>query len=199
MTHICVAYLTIIVSDNGLSPSRCQAIILTNSGILLIRPLGTNFSEILIEIDKFSFMKMDLKVSSAKWRPFCVGLYVLRWYWITIVLYVYRRPGRDVSHGVILWNNVFYLSGCFWFWSKYFCSPLNALCVIPNNQFCWCHRGDDSILCLVQCIIWYQSEVWLCYGNFTGWVDILLCLLPPQNATQDAEVWNHNLCVTRGP
>ena len=107
VTHICVAYLTIIVSDNGLSPSRRQAIILTNSGLLLIRPLGANFSEILIEIDKFSFMKMDLKVSSAKWRPFCVGLNALRWYWITIVLYVYRRPGRDVSRGVILWNNVF--------------------------------------------------------------------------------------------
>ena len=33
--------------------------------------LGTNFSEILIEILTFSFKKMRLKVSSAKWRPFC--------------------------------------------------------------------------------------------------------------------------------
>ena len=36
--------------DNGLSPGRRQAIISTNAGILLIGPLGTNFSEILIEI-----------------------------------------------------------------------------------------------------------------------------------------------------
>ena len=50
VTHICVNELTIIGSDNGLSPSRRQAITLTNDGILLIGPLGTNFSEILIEI-----------------------------------------------------------------------------------------------------------------------------------------------------
>ena len=37
-------------SDNGLSPGRRQAIILTHVLILLIGPLGTNFSEILIEI-----------------------------------------------------------------------------------------------------------------------------------------------------
>ena len=44
--HICVGNLTIIVSDNGLLPSRRQAIIWTNAGILLIELLGTNFSEI---------------------------------------------------------------------------------------------------------------------------------------------------------
>ena len=63
MTHICVSDLTIIGSDNGLSPVRRQAIIRTNAGILLIRPLGTNFSEILIEIIIFSFTKIRLKVS----------------------------------------------------------------------------------------------------------------------------------------
>ena len=77
VTHICVSKLTIIGSDNGLSPSRRQAIIWTNAGILLIRPCGKNFSEILIEIDVFSFEKMHLKMSSAKWRPFCLGLNVL--------------------------------------------------------------------------------------------------------------------------
>ena len=75
-THICVSKLTIIGSDNGLSPDRRQAIIWTNDGILLIRPLGTNFSEISIEILTFSFKKMRMKVSSAKWRPFCLGLNV---------------------------------------------------------------------------------------------------------------------------
>ena len=58
MTHICVSKLTIIGSDNGSSPGQCQAIIWTNAGILLTGPLGTNFSEILIEIYTFSFMKM---------------------------------------------------------------------------------------------------------------------------------------------
>ena len=77
VTHICVSDLTIIGSDNGLSPGQRQAIIKTNDGILLIRPLGTNFSEILIEILIFSLKKMRLKVSSAKRRPFCLGLNVL--------------------------------------------------------------------------------------------------------------------------
>ena len=75
--HICVGNLTIIGSDNGLSPGRRQAIILTNAGILLIGPLGTNFNGILIEIQTFSFKEVRLKLSSAKWRPFCLGLNVL--------------------------------------------------------------------------------------------------------------------------
>ena len=78
MTHICVSKQTIIGSDNGLSPGQRQAIIWTNAGILLIGTLGTNFSEILIEIRIFSFKKMGLKLSPAKWRPFCLGLNVLR-------------------------------------------------------------------------------------------------------------------------
>ena len=75
VTHISVVKLTIIDSDNGLSPGRRQAIIWTNAGILLIGPLGTNVSEILI--GTFSFKKMHLKMASAKWRPFCLGLNVL--------------------------------------------------------------------------------------------------------------------------
>ena len=48
VTHICISELTIIGSDNGLSPNGRQAIIWTNAGLLLIGPLGTNLSEILI-------------------------------------------------------------------------------------------------------------------------------------------------------
>ena len=72
VTHICVGNLTITGSDNGLSPDRRQAIIWTNAGILLIGPLWTN-----VEIPIFSFKKMRLKESSAKWRPCCLGLNVL--------------------------------------------------------------------------------------------------------------------------
>ena len=81
ITHICVSNLTVTGSDNGLSPGRRQAIIWTNAGILLIGPLGTNFSEILIEILTFSFKKMRLKVSSAKRRPFCLGLNGVKIIW----------------------------------------------------------------------------------------------------------------------
>ena len=82
--HICVRTQTILGSDDGLSPDRRQAIIWTIAGILLIGPLGTNFSEILIEILTFSFKKMRLKVSSAKRRPFCLGLNML----------IYPPPGN---------------------------------------------------------------------------------------------------------
>ena len=77
VTHICVGKLVIIGSDNGLSPGRRQAIIWTNAGLLSIGTLETNFSEIPIELQTFSFKKMHLKMSSGKWRPFCLGLNVL--------------------------------------------------------------------------------------------------------------------------
>ena len=77
MTHICVGNLTITGSDNGLSPGWRQAIIWTIAGIMLNGLWGTNFNEILIKILIFSFKKMHLKASSAKWRPFCLGLNVL--------------------------------------------------------------------------------------------------------------------------
>ena len=65
VTHICVSDITIIGSNNGL---------------LLIEPLGTNFSEILIQIFIFSFKKMHLKMSSGSWRPFwlCLNVLIIR-------------------------------------------------------------------------------------------------------------------------
>ena len=86
VTHIRVSKLTIIGLDNGLAPARRQTIIWTNDGILLIGPLRTNSIEILIGIQKFSFKKMHLKMSYAKWRPFCLGLNVL-----TLPHWVHRR------------------------------------------------------------------------------------------------------------
>ena len=80
VTYKCVSKQTTTSSDNGLSPDRRQAIIWTNVGILLIVPLGTNFSEILIEIYTFSFNKMHLKMSSGQCLPFCLGLNVLKMY-----------------------------------------------------------------------------------------------------------------------
>ena len=77
VTHVCISKLTIIGSDNGLSPRWRQAIIWTSAGILLIGLLGTTFSEILIKIQTFPFKKVHLKLSSAKWRPFCLGLNLL--------------------------------------------------------------------------------------------------------------------------
>ena len=69
---------TTIGSDNGLAPYRHQAIIWINAGILLIGFLGTNLSEILIESHTFSLKKMQLLMSSGKWRSFCLGINVLK-------------------------------------------------------------------------------------------------------------------------
>ena len=48
---------TVIGLDNGVSPDRRQAIIWTNTGLLSIAPLGKNFNEIWIEIQKFYWRK----------------------------------------------------------------------------------------------------------------------------------------------
>ena len=90
VTYICVTKSTNIGSNNGLSPGRRQAIIWTNDGMLLIWPLGTNFSEMLIGIHIFSFKKMHLKLSSGYRRPFCPGLNVL-------------TRGRRVTYLVVDW------------------------------------------------------------------------------------------------
>ena len=58
-----------------------HGIIWTYAGKLLTGPLETKFSEILIEIDTFSFKQMHLKMSSLKCRPFCLGLYVFKLVW----------------------------------------------------------------------------------------------------------------------
>ena len=71
MMHIWVSKVTTIGSDNGLSPDRSQTIIWTNTGILLIGPLGTNLNE------------------SANWRQFCLGLKV-----VSLV----PRQSRDCSN-----------------------------------------------------------------------------------------------------
>ena len=92
VTHICISKLTIIGSDNGLSPGRRQAIIWTNNGILLIRTFRTHFSEIVSEIHTFSLKKMHLKMSSGKWRPSCLGLNVLNWHTLCGIVYVLVKP-----------------------------------------------------------------------------------------------------------
>ena len=113
MTHICVGNLTIIGSDNGLSSGRRQAIIWTNVRIFLIGPLGTYFNEILIEINIFSFKKMHLKTSSAKRRPFCLGLNVLSYN-------CYKRQRR-----------------CLPFTSDWWTTMVALACCILSLKICW--------------------------------------------------------------
>ena len=106
MTHICVGNQNIIGSDNGLSPGRRQAIIWTNAGILLIGPLGTNFSEFLIVIHAFSFSKLHLEMASAKWRPFCLDLNVLM-YQFRVILRLCIRTSIAIIWNICWTNDVY--------------------------------------------------------------------------------------------
>ena len=160
VTHICVSKLTIIGSDNGLSPGRRQAIIWTNAGILLIRPLGTIFNEMLIEIHTFSFKKMHLKMSSAKWRLFCLGLNELTdivmdyyrdrstlieaWYgsyreWCRIIHPPYAV---DFLRDALIWENIVYTFFYYFPTLRWCRSPIWTTGVIFNwhrqyHGFCW--------------------------------------------------------------
>ena len=71
--HICIGNVTTIVSNNGLSPNWHQGNIWTNAEILLIGPLGTNLSEILIQIHSFSFIENVVrKMVAILFWPQCV-------------------------------------------------------------------------------------------------------------------------------
>ena len=89
MTHIRVSKLIIIGSDNGLSPGRRQAIILTNAGILLIGPIGTNFSE----IHTFSFKENAFEKVLCEMASICLGLNVLiqNQFYVFINKYLYSE------------------------------------------------------------------------------------------------------------
>ena len=78
VTHICISDLTSIGSDNGLLPVRCQAIMWTSPGILLIGPLGTIFNEIsnwipYIFIQENAFGNVVWKMVAILSRPQCVN------------------------------------------------------------------------------------------------------------------------------
>ena len=73
LTHICVGKLTIIGSDNDLSPVHRQAIIWNIINWRLGNKLQWNF----IRNSNIFIQGMHIKMSSVKWRPFCLGLNVL--------------------------------------------------------------------------------------------------------------------------
>ena len=72
--HVFVGNLTIIGSDNGLSPERHQIIIWNNARILLIGPLERKFNEILIInanifIQENALQNVVCKIASIVSRP----------------------------------------------------------------------------------------------------------------------------------
>ena len=164
VTHICVSEIIIIGSDNGLSLGRRQAIIWTNAGILLIGPLGIKFNGILIEINTFSFKKMHLKMSSAKWRLFRLGLNVLIGHWCSRIelqqtnfpssLNYDGKPSWKRSQVALpdhvsnydvrlLWIITSYAHGCIFlvcpiWWAISPCFPDTPIKAPPCHRWRWC-------------------------------------------------------------
>ena len=113
VTHICVSKLTIIGSDNGLSPGRREVIIWTYDGTLLIGHLETNFSEILIEIHTFLFKNVVRKMVVILSRSQCV-----KHWWL--MAHIYASMNRvffgsatrlpSIRRQAITWNDTDLLS-----------------------------------------------------------------------------------------
>ena len=160
VTHICVGKLTIIGSDYGLSPGRRHAIIWTNARILLIGPLVTNFSEILIEIHTFSFKKMLLKMSSGKWRPLCQWITVpviflcllFMLYW-NLNIYIY----------IVIYSN-------FEFEFNFDLSPVVANDIVSEwgmlrVSHCW---GQYAVVVSGRLFRTYRAMRWMCLLQLPG-------------------------------
>ena len=77
MTHICVGKLTIIGSENGLSPRRRQANIWTNAGSFLIESLEQTSMKYQSEFKYFHWRKcaenVVCEMTSILSRPRCVN------------------------------------------------------------------------------------------------------------------------------
>ena len=81
VTHIYISKLTIIGSDNDLSPARRHAIIWTSAGILSVGPLGINYSEILIKIH------IDFHSSKCIWKYQEIGKHFVSAFCFNVLIY----------------------------------------------------------------------------------------------------------------
>ena len=59
-----------IVSDNGMSPDRCHAIIWHEDEVFLMQCPGPYHSEIWIKIQQCVYKNVTLKMLSVKWQPY---------------------------------------------------------------------------------------------------------------------------------
>ena len=166
--HIYVSKLISIGSDNGLSPGRRQAIIWTNAGILSIGPLGTNFSEIWIEVHTVSFKKIHLKMSSGKWRPCCLDLNVLTW---------------AVSNHNNIWTACIFLY--LFFYSIY----IYSVDILHFHNQCCSWWGLYSVGCCLQCGHTFTD----CYGTDKDSLGSLYPVWPP---FAYSTIWSHHSIKT---
>ena len=142
--HICVSKLTIIGSNDGLSPGQHQAIIWINAGILLIRTLGT--SEILSKIHAIWLKKTHLKMSSAKLWQFFPVLTLLQDGLDSLTHKQLENEWIHTQHcGLRLWNSVFRHKNlaCFSItWTMLSCEPtlsIHTFHCYEKQNICTCN------------------------------------------------------------
>ena len=102
-------------------------------------PLGTNFSEILMEIYTFSFGKMHLQMSSGKWRPF----------WFSLILNV--RNAWQTSDALVLVVLVLFYTNSLYPEYDLECNNIVTIFVDMRVLCCseltyWCQNKMTSIL-----------------------------------------------------
>ena len=109
-------------------------------------PLETNYNEILIKIHTFSFKKMHLKQSSAKWWPLCLGLCVKD-------IQEIRRPN---SYCIIwIWSTSCWIA--FDMWGSLTCWPVLSPLVIYISFSGW---GTAGILQSTPPVWELQDRKW---------------------------------------
>ena len=134
--------------------------------ILLIQSLGTNFSKILSKIHTFPFKKIHLKMSSAKWQQFCLGLNMLNNKMVHngmhhIFLMVQRYNIHILNWGFCI---VFHSNNIikFCYFTEVFLLYLNSL--LPNDAI-WQHGSRSTMVQVMACCLTapshYLNQSWL--------------------------------------
>ena len=105
--------VSVIASDNWLSPGRRQAIIWTNAGISFIGPREQTAVKYLSKYI-ISFKDLHFTMSSWKWRPFCLVLNVLSSSLHLFIWVIYPNSSR-----LLHWHAVSVKSNHERYWYKY--------------------------------------------------------------------------------
>ena len=141
---------------------------------------------------------MRLKVSSGKWRPFCLSLNVLTSYdlWSTGINFLYYFRSRKC---IWKYHLPFALCKiqCLWVWNGCDVMKTDRL---SGFQLHNCYRMSDEEWCNGKQMIWYHSQldVWWCWQTTTatirlwhteihGWVLIMVFVFQKCDYQQSLE------------
>ena len=138
-----------------------QTIIWTNAAILLIEPLGTNFSQILMKIQRSSYRKRHFKMHSAKYQPFWLSLNLITYWglnkWWTFCRQHFQMHFLDSK---LLYFDLSFPDFCSyrsnWQFHKSSRWWLDAKQIFyslwPNDTICW-HTNEPTLARVMACCL----------------------------------------------